>query len=327
MLKPHVGGTKVGWTHYGVMLPDLPEPHRYFSTMVIAGLPGATALDNDAAVSTTPRDTVTVSASTAAAGAAFFRAYSMANDCDLRADGSVLDFGGDVVISGEFPEFDVAVRAEGFNASLHLHATGQVAWFARTLGYDHLSLMVEYSGHVATGEVKTEVSGFGTFEYAACIGLHGFLDRPLAPSSKAPVDFFSYHVVAIDETSQLLLADVHVAGRPIVTMVYHRTAQGETWGTSDDVRLTVTEYATETTMDPFGNPMRLPIRFTWTAGDDLALRGTVDSPPRFGVGRGYIIGYRCEGVIRGQRFASRGYMEYIDAEPINRVAPDFDPRR
>src|SRR5260370_38712373 len=33
IFKPHVGGHRYGWTHYGVMIPDLHEPHRYFSTM------------------------------------------------------------------------------------------------------------------------------------------------------------------------------------------------------------------------------------------------------------------------------------------------------
>jgi hypothetical protein len=64
VLVPHVGGHRCGWTHYGVKIPDVPEPHRGFGIMVIAGLPGATAFDNDGVVVTSPRDTVTVSAST-----------------------------------------------------------------------------------------------------------------------------------------------------------------------------------------------------------------------------------------------------------------------
>lgn len=323
MLKPHVGGQRYGWTHYGVMIPDLPEPHRYFSTMVIAGLPGATAFDNDHAVTTSPRDTVTVSVSTAAPGAAFYQAYSMAEQCRLAPDGSLLDFGGDVVIEGTYPDFRVTVRTEGFTADLRLHATGQVAWFARVPAYDHLSLFVEYQGWVATGDERTEVSGVGTFEYAACLGLHGLLDRPFGAAAKAPIDFFSYHVVSIDDRTHLLLADVHASGKPLVTMAYHRSNGGPTWVSHRDVRFEVTEYAAETTTDLYGNEMRLPVQFTWTAGKDLVVHGTVDSPPRFGVGRGYILGYRCQGKFQGREFDSRGYMEYIDNEPANRAAPDF----
>ena len=323
ILKPHVGGHRYGWTHYGLMIPDLPEPHRYFSTMIIAGLPGATALDNDDAVTTSPRDTATVSVSTAAPGAEFFGAYSMTQECDLRPDGSHLGFGDDVTITGTYPDFQVTMRGDQFAAEFNLTATGQVVWFARTPVYDHLSLCVEYDGWVSVGGDRTEVSGVGSFEYAACAGLHGLLDRPLDASSKAPVDFFSYHVIGIDDRSHLLLADVHATGVPLATMAYHRTAGGTTWATHEDVRLEVTEYATETTIDPYGNAMRLPVRFTWTAGTELVVHGTVDSPPRFGVGRGYILGYQSEGTFQGRDFHARGYMEYIDCEAADRASPDF----
>ncbi len=323
MLRPHVGGHRYGWTHYGVMIPDLPEPHRYFSTMVIAGLPGATALDNDAGVTTSPRDTVTVSVSTAAPEAAFYRSYSMANECQLRPDGSLLDFGGDVVIEGAYPNLQVSVRAGDFTAELRLRCTDQVVWFARTPVYDHISLAVEYEGWVGVGSERTEVSGVGTFEYAACLGLHGVLDRGLSDGAKVPLDFFTYQVIGIDDRTHLLLADVHVVGEPLVTMAYHRSLGGPTWATHQNVRFEVTEYAAETTVDPYGNEMRLPVRFTWAAGEDLVVHGVVDSPPRFGVGRGYIVGYRCQGSFQGQAFDSRGYMEYIDCEAANRAAPDF----
>lgn len=323
MLKPHVGSRRYGWTHYGVMIPDLPEPHRYFSTMIIAGLPGATAFDNDHAVSTTPRDTVAVSVSTAAPQGEFFRAYSMAEQCDLRADGSRLDFGNDVVISGTYPNLQVSVRSAGFAAELHLRGTGQVAWFARTPLYDHLSLCVEYDGWISAGQDRTEIRGIGTFEYAACVGMHGLSDKQLMAQHKAPVDFFTYHVVAIDECTQLLLVDVHVMGEPLLTMAYHRLVGGPTWVTHRDVRFEVTEYASDTTVDPYGNHMRLPVRFRWIAGTELTVDAIVDSPPRFGVGLGYILGYHCHGTYRGKAFTSRGYMEYVDKEAVNRAAPDF----
>lgn len=323
MLKPHVGGHRYGWTHYGVMIPDLPEPHRYFSTMIIAGLPGATALDNDAAVATSPRDTVTVSVSTAAPGAAMFRALSMTEQCELEPDGSPLDFGGDVVVTGTYPDIQISFASADFTAELSLSGTDQVAWFVRNPAYDHLSLLAKYDGWISVRGERTQISAIGTFEYAACAGLHGLLDRSLPRSAKVPVDFFTYQVIGIDDRSHLLLVDIHALGKPLVTMAYHRSVGGPTWVTHRGVRFEVTEYAAETTTDPYGNRMRLPVRFTWTAGRDLAVEGIVDSLPRFGVGRGYILGYQCHGHFRDQRFESRGYMEYIDTEAANRAAPDF----
>ncbi|WP_433654383.1 DUF6670 family protein [Nocardia sp. CA-128927] len=323
IMVPHVGGRRYGWTHYGVMIPDLPEPHRYFSIMVIAGLPGATALDNDDAVVRSPRDTVTMSASTAAPGVAHFGAYSMSEQCVLTPDGSLLDFGGDVVVTGTYPDFHVRVGAGEFTADLQLRCTGEVAWFARSVVYDHLSLLVEYTGSISVAGRRSEVSGLGTYEYAACAGLHGLVDRPLSASTKVPLDFFSYHVIGVDERSQLLLADTHVLGAPLATMAYFRSLDDDTWVTHEGVRFEVTEYAAEPATDPFGQKMRLPTRFTWTAADVLVVHGIVDSPPRYGVGRGYIIGYSCEGNYRGRPFDARGYMEYIDREAVDRADPEF----
>jgi hypothetical protein len=323
MLVPHVGGRRYGWTHYGVMIPDLPAPHRYFSIMVIAGLPGAAALDNDDAVVLSPRDTVTVSASTAAEGACHYAGYSMTRDCELRADGSLLDFGGEVVISGRYPKLRAQVDVDGFSADLQLRCTGEVAWFARSVVYDHLSLFVEYDGWVAGADQRTTVSGLGTFEYAACLGLHGLADRRFSPSAKAPLDFFSYHVISVDESSQLLLVDLHVLGAPLATMAYYRSLVDDTWVTHTGVRFVVTQHAQEPVTDASGRQMRLPDRFTWSAGDVLTVQGSIDSPPRFGVGRGYILGYSCQGEYRGRPFQSRGYMEYIDCEAINRARAGF----
>jgi hypothetical protein len=89
------------------------------------------------------------------------------------------------------------------------------------------------------------------------------------------------------------------------------------------VRFDVTEYAAEPVTDAWGRSMRLPVRFTWTAGDVLTVHGTVDSPPRFGIGRGYILGYSCEGEYRGRPFQARAYMEYVDVEAVDRASREF----
>jgi hypothetical protein len=36
--------------------------------------------------------------------------------------------------------------------------------------------------------------------------------------------------------------------------------------------------------------------------------------PGFGIGRGYILGYSCEGEYRGRPFQARAYMEYVSPE-------------
>ena len=72
MMIPHVDSRRYGWTHYGVMIPDLPAPHRFFSIMSIVGTPGALAFDTDHALKDAPRRNATVVSGTAATHPAHF---------------------------------------------------------------------------------------------------------------------------------------------------------------------------------------------------------------------------------------------------------------
>lgn len=56
----------------------------------------------------------------------------MTEQCGPQPDGSRLDFGGDVIISGTYPEMQISVSSGDFTADLRLRGTQQAAWFART---------------------------------------------------------------------------------------------------------------------------------------------------------------------------------------------------
>jgi hypothetical protein len=58
--------------------------------------------------------------------------------------------------------------------------------------------------------------------------------------------------------------------------------------------------------------MLVPRRFRWGVRDRLTVTGTYDTPPRFGVGRGYIAGYHAEVDLDAHHTTTRGYAEYID---------------
>src|SRR5690606_35529055 len=58
ILVPHTRSRRVGWTHYGLMIPDLPEPHRYLTIMSLIGGTGSLAFDHDHALVASPRPRV-----------------------------------------------------------------------------------------------------------------------------------------------------------------------------------------------------------------------------------------------------------------------------
>jgi hypothetical protein len=316
MLVPHPTG-RYTWTHYGVMIPNLPEPHRYFNVMIINGMSGGLMLDRDDLVATTARDTATAHASTAAPGAHQFRGYAISRDCDLRRDGSLLDYGQDITISGTHPHRQVRVRSGEFTADLSVRCTDKVAWFARTWFYDHLSLLAEYDGEVTIGGQRTPVSGLCTFEYATAMFPGGYRRKPLPPRWKVPADFFTYHVLNLPDGNQVLLANVAADGIEVISTAHVRSTANQGWaGMDQDVEFRVTEYAEEPVAAPDGHYTRWPRHFEWAVrrGGRTVLRvhGEPDTEPRPGVGRGYIAGYAATVDYQGQRYSTRGYFEYID---------------
>src|ERR1700760_463235 len=90
---PH--GLRSSWAHYGVMVPDLPEPHRTFGVMSIVGTPGIAIFSNDHAIVTSASDTAYLVSATGAMHDEGFHTYSIARDCEFRPDGSLVRFGED----------------------------------------------------------------------------------------------------------------------------------------------------------------------------------------------------------------------------------------
>ena len=246
-MVPYARSKRFGWTHYGVMIPDLPAPHRFFSIMSIIGTPGALAFDTDHALVDTPRRNATAVSGTAATSPAHFSGYSIERDCEIADDGKLIRFGSEVEIQGSYPEFRVLASYAGLRLDIALHATDKVTWFLKTPVYDHLSLLCEYDGTLEYEGERTIVAGLCTYEYAACPSPYLLRDKPLPRAAKAPLDFFTYQIINLAEDGvQLLLTQIRIAGNLAVNKVYVRglDAYNRTWK-DDQVRFEVSQYREE----------------------------------------------------------------------------------
>lgn len=315
MMVPHTGSRFYGWTHYGVMIPDLPAPHRFFSIMSIIGTPGALAFDTDHALVDTPRCNATVVSGTAATHPQHFAGYSIPRDCDMAADGSRVRFGEEVQITGTYPDYHVQARYGDFELAIDIQNTDKVSWFMKSPIYDHLSLLSQYRGVARLRGESLDIAGLCTFEYAACVSPHRLYDRSLPSRAKLPLDFFTYHIINLDERTQLLLTYTRIWGRPALTAAYIRSLDHYSQ-TFHHVEFEVLEEQKESAVAPDGKTMRLPRVFRWTARDGgkllLDLTGTVDTAMTYGLGSGYVGAYHYEGIFAGQKIAGPGYIEYID---------------
>lgn len=308
-------GRWFNWVHYGVMVPNLPEPHRYFGIMAIVGTPEVTVFANDHVVVTTPRDTTTVVSSTAAMTHGQFLHYSTARDCDFADDGSRLRFGDDIAIDGRYPTFAVTRRHPEVGVELRLRATGTITRFFDIAGlYQHWSLLCEYDG--VAGD--TAVSGLCALEYACGAGPHSLLPSAIASRSKLPARVFTYQIINVDDRTQVLLTHVSgPLGTPLIRTAYVRTIDGGSHGYSTGCTFTVDRYAVDRLPTPDGRTMAIPDRYRWSLVDQagrviLSLECEAAGDWAYGLGAGFVGGFRYAGTFGGNTISGVGYAEYVD---------------
>lgn len=315
IMVPNVASKRFGWTHYGVMIPDLPEPHRFFSAMSLIGATGSLAFDNDHALADRPRRNASVVVGTAASYPHHFGNYSTDRDFVSKPDGSLVKFGEDLSISGSYPQYHLSGRFGGVQADLHLTNTDKVTWFVRNPVYKHLSLLTEYQGRFSTAAGSTEVQGLCAFEYGACPSPYQLRATPLPSSLKAPLDLFVYQIINLGPDDQVLLSHHRIGGRPFITTALHRgrNSYGRSLGHTE---FRVEQYRPEPEQTPYGIPMRLPAATRFTVRDEtgvvLDVRAELDTNFTFGLGSGFVTGFRHESTWRGEKITGRGYQEYID---------------
>ncbi|MEN3223655.1 DUF6670 family protein [Mycolicibacterium porcinum] len=324
MLRPHAGTGPWTATHYGVFVPLLPPPHRYLNTMTLIGATGAELFDNDYLAAPDARRTATVLSSTAAPGHHHYRAYDTGRDCTFAPDGSHLRWGENLTIDVDHSHVTVSARYENFSADLELSTTDQVSYFVKTPIYDHLSLLATYSGTIEDDSGASTVSGLGTVEYARFLTHQSLTSRPLPAPLKLPVDFFTYQIVNLDADTQFLLTDVRARGRIACRLAHLRVLGGST-DVYVNTRMDIIDYREEPMIDELGRSMPVPQRFRWTITDDdnahvLTLDCTVDTPLRYGHGRGYVGAYGFQGHYLGEPVHGSGYLEWVDTQRV-RIDP------
>lgn len=317
LIRPNIDRKVFNVSHYGVMIPNLPEPFKYFSIMAIIGTAGNRLLDTDHMLVDKPSRNVTQVSGTAAEGTGQFKAYSIDRHCNIQNDGSLIQFGDDIKFTGLYPDIRLQVNRQGFELDIQLHCLDKVTWFMHSSPYKHLGLMADYAGHITYKGQRHEISGPCTYEYFTMAGPYGFINKPLPEKFKLPMDFFSYQIVHIDADTQMMFAKVGVAGKTVMQAAFIRGRDECSKAYTKSTKFKVTQYEDNERVAPDGRMMRLPKKFTWTVNDGkdviAIINGTVDTPFTYGLCSGYVGGYAYEGELKGKPVSGRAYIEYVDA--------------
>lgn len=313
-LKPYHQAKHIGWTHYGVMIPELPAPHQFFSIMSVIGTLGALAFDTDHVFKDSPRNNATAVMGTAATYPDQFNGYSIPKECQLDGDGSHIQFGQNINIKGCYPHYHVIARATDFELNIKITNTDKVTWFIKSPIYDHFSLLSQYEGVVSYRGETQKINGLCTFEYAACISPYMIRDKVIPSAFKIPLDFFTYQIINLDDNTQLLLNDTRLKDVKIVSKAFIRGL--DQYNQSFEAEFEVLSYQDKSAISPDGVEMNLPATFRWVIKDPnktlAIINGQVDTPMIYGLGSGYVGAYLYKGEYQDTLIEGRGYIEYID---------------
>jgi hypothetical protein len=309
LAPPH--GVRSSWAHYGVMVPGLPEPHRTFGVMSIVGTPGVAVFDNDHAITTSGSDTAYLVSATAAMRDEGLHTYSIERDCEFHPDGSLVRFGDDLTIEGVYPDFALRRHHPEVDVELRIRATDKVTYFADLVGgmYTHWSLLCRYDGVLG----GLSVAGLCTLEYATGFGRHSV---PLLGRRNLPVPFFTYQVLNIDDSTQVMTTQVLAAGG--LELAYATYVRGlDDYGSELlDTTFDVDDYEPTPRQTPAGREMRLPANLHWSARQNgsevISVSGRCHGDWVYGLGAGFVGSYAYTGTFRGEKIGGTAYIEYID---------------
>ncbi len=321
-MRPHHDSRLWAWTHFGSFIPDLPAPLRYLNTMTFIGNTGVRAFDNGEITAPDARRNATVLSSTAHDDMHFYRSFDTDTECRFDASGRRLEWGENLTWVAGHPRYAITGRYGTFDVDLILTAYDQVSYFIYTPIYQHFSLLAAYSGTVTHRGIRTDVGGLGTVEYGRCLSPQSLSRRPMPPRLRLPVDFFTYQIIDLDAATQLLLTEVRLTGATLTRTVHVRsTTAGRADIIDRGVTFAVTSHQPVPGVDPAGRRMRLPRTLEWTIPGHGHIRGTVDSPMRYGHGLGYVGCYSFQGEWLGRQVDGTGYLEWIDllSEPAPAV--------
>lgn len=316
ILLPHVDSTRFGWTHFGVMIPDLPEPHRFFSMMSLIGATGSLAFDDDIALAAPPRRNASVVAGTAVSHPDHVGHYAIGESFRSAPDGSMIRFGDDLVLTGHYPHYEVSGTLGGVDIELRLNTTDKVSWFFRSPIYKHFGLLTEYEGTLTHSGERMDAAGLCSFEYGACPSPYALRASPVPSRWKAPLDHFVYQIVNLDENHQILLSRYAIGGTALMTTALLRSR--DRYGTRfADVDFEIVRLRDEPEPTPYGIAMPVPSETRFIVRDNngsvwLDLHATMDTPWTYGLGTGFVTGFRFDATWKGAVVTGRGYFEYID---------------
>ncbi|MGX1811132.1 DUF6670 family protein [Nocardia sp. NPDC055321] len=293
--------------HYGLMLPGLPEPLNFIDVIAVIGQPKLKLFRNEHLIETTAADTANLLIGSGTPFPGQFRGYRVDPAVIVTPDSDLIRFGDDFQLEGSHPAYSLRYDNPDFALTLEVCATDKISHFARLRGglYDHWSLLCRYEGAVTTRGETHDLAGLCTLEYARAVDL------------ALPFAFFTYQIINVDDTTQVLMVEVlGPLGLPVQRAVYLRSLTDHGGTYEKNFRFDVLAREPEPRRTPNGISMHLASEFEWSVDDEhgnplIDISATVNDDFVYGMAGGYAGSYRYIGSFRGAPITGTGYVEFI----------------
>ena len=251
IIRPRLNEQYYSWTHYGIFIPNLPEPHRYLNITLLLGTPSALAFDHDQLIKDkkSPRHTATFFSSTAATTDSFLKAYDFDGECEFTENGDLIRLGNDLKIYGELPYIKLKGQYLGLYFDFDLDVTRHVSWFLKNPIYDHFSLLSTISGTLTDTTKTYDIQDLCTYEYARSTDMHSVYSKLLPEHYKIPLDFFTYQIINLNKNTQILLTKADILGKAATYTAHirHLNKQAEVY---TDVEFKILKYNDKPQISP-----------------------------------------------------------------------------
>lgn len=313
----HVFNRQFASTHYGVMIPDLPEPYRYLSYASIIGDVGAkiTKVSSKLTALALENTATLVHGTALSDDQEAYRIFNIQKQLKFQHSPFRIDFAEESSLYEQDGAYRLVSQLDDLKADLTLTPTDALTWFAHSRFYQHFSVLMHYSGTIRQQDKTVEVSGLCTLEHWKAISLSMLPKRFLTTNLALPLTSFSYQVINLNDQEQLVLAFVGALGQPAYTAVSYRHING-TSIQYERADFEVAALKTEPLMTPDGYVMEVPQSFRWLVHHEgekvLDILAVVDTPYCYGLAAGYVSSYQWSGEFKQQKAEGRGYLEYID---------------
>ncbi|MDH2544578.1 hypothetical protein Q5X58_17530 [Acinetobacter baumannii] len=317
-LSPHVDYKRYGSTHYGVMIPDLPEPYRYLSWASVIGYVGFTITDMDYQMSSRGKgDTASLVHGTALSTTQeAYKTYSIKDNIKFSKNPFAVNFDDQSVLYEDAEGYLLITNREDLQVEIRLRPTKAISWFAHGAIYKHFSLLMQYEGVLSQKGETIKIQGLCTLESWKAVATSMLKNKWLVDNVQLPVKIFTYQVINIDSEQQLLLAMICYESQPVLTSVYYRHVNGTSIQYNGETTFEVIKFKNNKEITPDGYRMQVPDQFKWVAYHNnkkiLEINASVDTPYCFGLAAGYVTSYAWNGEFNSMEIEGRGYMEYID---------------